>query len=245
MKKVIALHTSRRNQNTYNILVQIKDVLANNDIEVRIISLYDLNIKDCIGCEYCIHHDTCVVKDEAEELMKALQLADGIIISSPVYLQQVSGKMKTFIDRTCRWFHRPVLSEKPILSVATTKGSGLKETLSYLESVTVQWGGMNAGKIGRTIRNINQPVKQKELDKFIKLINNPSSYNPPLKSLINFEVQKSLAQLLLELDVEFWENKGWNNKPYYNNCKINPFKRFIASSIGKSIRKGMNKNKTT
>jgi multimeric flavodoxin WrbA len=243
MKKVIAIHASRRNKNTYDILVQLKNILAKKDIEVKIISLYDLNIKDCMGCEYCITNDSCVVKDEIQELMKAFEFADGIILSSPVYLQQVSGKMKTFIDRTCKWFHRPVLTEKPILSVATTKGSGLKSTLDYLESVTVQWGAMNAGSVGRNIRNIENPVENKEVKKFIQLLNNPSSYKPSLNSLINFEVQKSLAENLIDFDVEYWVNKGWNNRPYYNDCKINPFKRFIALIIGKSIRREMNRNK--
>lgn len=243
MKKVIALHTSKRKMNTYKILVQIKEILSKNDVDVEIVSLYDLDIKDCIGCEQCILKNNCVLSDETEMLMKKISSSDGIIISSPVYLQQVSGKLKTFIDRTCKWFHRPELYTKPILCVATTKGSGLKSTLLYLESVAVQWGAMPAGSIGRNIRNINTPVADKELLKFIKLLNSPLEYRPPLGNLINFEVQKALAQHLLELDMEYWKEKDWNTKPYYFPCKINAFKQIFAYCVGATIRRGMKHNK--
>lgn len=229
--------------NTYNLLVQIKEHLAKENIEVEIVSLYDLDIKSCLGCERCILQDKCVLKDDAEMLMEKIDAADGIILSSPVYMQQVSGKMKTFIDRTCKWYHRPVLYGKPILAVSTTKGSGLKSTLSYLSNVAVQWGAMPAGSIGRTIRNIDEPVSEKEISYFVKLLQSPQKYSPPLSSLINFEVQKVLTQYLGEIDAKYWNEKGWNTKSYYFPCKINCFKCMISGSVGFIIRRGIGSRK--
>lgn len=242
MKKVIALHASKRKMNTYGLLRQIKELLAKEQIEVEIISLYDVPIKDCIGCERCILTGKCVLKDEAETLMTKLVEADGIILSSPVYLQQASGKMKTFIDRTCKWFHRPELYGKPILAVATTKGSGLKGTLNYLDKVGEQWGALSAGTIGRDIRSIEKPITMQEVSRFIKLIQAPETYSPTLSNLINFEVQKSLAQHLVGLDEAYWKEKGWQTKSYYFPCKVNYFKKSVSGTIGKSMRKGMARN---
>jgi multimeric flavodoxin WrbA len=41
------------------------------------------------------------------------------ILSSPIYMGGVSGKLKVFIDRTRKWFHRPELIGKPVLFAAT------------------------------------------------------------------------------------------------------------------------------
>ncbi len=244
MKKVIAIHASRRKMNTYRLLVQIQQELAQNDAEVEILSLYDFNLGDCLGCEKCILRGGCVHRDDMELLMEKMKAADGIILSSPVYLQQVSGKLKNFIDRTCEWYHRPVLHGKPVICVATTKGSGLKATLSYLRSVAVQWGAMPAGSVGRTIRSIDTPVSKKELSGFIKLLRTPQGYRPPLSSLINFEVQKALAKYLNGIDTRYWIEKGWDKNPYYFKCRLNGIKRIASGIFGTILQHGMACNQT-
>ncbi len=232
--------------NTYRLLVQIQQKLAQNDVEMEILSLYDYNIQDCLGCEKCIMQGGCVHHDDVEVLMNKMEDSDGIILSSPVYLQQVSGKLKDFIDRTCKWYHRPVLYGKPVLCVATTKGSGLKSTLSYLRSVAVQWGAMPIGSIGRTIRSIKSPVTDKELSAFIKLLQAPQSYRPTLNSLINFETQKALAKYLNGLDTCYWNERGWDTKPYYFSCSPNRSACIISKVFGIILQCGMahGQNKT-
>lgn len=239
MKKVVALHASRRKVNTYKLLLELQQDLAGHDIEVEILSIYDYNIKDCIGCEKCILGGECIHQDDAQLLMDKMAAADGIILSSPVYLKQVSGKLKNFIDRTCKWYHRPVLDGKPVICVATTKGSGLKSTLSYLESVAIQWGAMPAGRIGRTIRNMDSAVSQKELTKFIRLLNAPQKYRPSLSILIEFEVQKALAKYIGGLDANYWKEKGWDTNEYFTHCRLNRLNCFISCMFGAVLQRGM------
>lgn len=242
MKKVLAIHTSKRKMNTYKVLLEIQEQLTKQNIKMEIVSLYDYQILDCIGCERCVITDTCVLKDDIEIIKEKIKEADGLIISSPVYLRQVSGKLKTFVDRTCVWFHRPVLSGKPVLAVSTTKGSGLKSTLSYIQEITEQWGGMEAGKIGRNIRNIETKVETKEVEIFIKLLDKPETYRPTMANLMNFQVQKALANTVLVQDKQYWDENGWNTQSYYSKCKVNPIKNIIPSTVGKIITRAM-KNK--
>ena len=239
MKKVVALHASRRKVNTYKLLLQLQQDLTGQDIEVEILSLYDYNLKDCIGCEKCILRGECIHLDDSQLLMDKMAAADGIILSSPVYLKQVSGKLKGFIDRTCKWYHRPVLYGKPVLCVATTKGSGLKSTLSYLQSVAIQWGAMPAGRIGRSIRNIDSVVTKKELSEFAWLLNAPQKYRPALNTLIEFEVQKALAKYIGGLDESYWKEKGWDTKVYFTQCSPNRLKCFISRMFGAILQRGM------
>ncbi|NLU25052.1 MAG: flavodoxin family protein [Clostridiales bacterium] len=239
MKKVVALLGSKRRVNTYALLMQIKDLLAENDIDLEILELYRFQIKDCAGCTVCVSKGNCILTDDVQQIMEQMIKADGIILASPVYLQQVSGKMKTFIDRTCSWYHRPALTGKPVLCIATTKGSGLKPTLSYLENVATQWGALNAGSIGRSIFNLEKPIGKREIARFLQLLDHPESYVPTLHQLIEFEVQKSLALTLSELDRAYWDTHKWIHQPYFYPCRRTPIKRAISGSIGRLMRKRM------
>ena len=242
MLQVIAINSSSRKMNTYGLITQVKEILKNNSIEVEIINLFDYDIKACIGCEHCLVRGGCVLKDQAFDIMEKIKLSDGIILTSPVYMENVSGKLKTFVDRTCSWFHRPEIYGKPVLVISTTKGSGLKSTLKYLERVVIQWGGFNAGKIGRSIRTINNKITESECENFIKHLSiKKEDYKPALNHLINFQVQKVLAYKLVGLDSEYWVEKEWNDDVYYFKCTIGILKRLIATSFGKFLNKVVNK----
>lgn len=236
MKEVVALLGSKRKKNTYQLLNEIKNILQKNGIRLEIMELYQYHVEPCVGCYHCVLCDKCVLQDDAQYIMKRLSEADGIILASPVYLKQISGSLKVFLDRTCKWYHRPVLTEKPVLSVATTKGSGLKATLSYLESIAVQWGAVPAGAVGRTIFTQGKHVSEKEISKFIELLNHPCSYSPSFYELLNFEIQKSMALSINQLDREYWNKKQWQDMPYFYSCKINIVYQLISSTVGKFIR---------
>jgi multimeric flavodoxin WrbA len=235
-KKVIAINSSRRRQNTYGILQKLKEGLEQKHIEVDIINLFDYEIKECLGCEQCLRGKCCPHKDDAQMLMEKLKEYDGIILSTPIYMGGVSGKLKVFIDRTCRWFHRPELVGKPALLVATTAASGLKDTVKYLEKTAVQWGAFPAGSIGRTVNTLNKTIEPKEYDSFIKyLFMEKKKYMPGINQLIFFQVQKVLAEKILPVDREYWEANNWNKRLYYFNCSINPLNRTIAKSFYKML----------
>ena len=108
--------------------------------------------------------------------------------------------------------------------------------------MVIQWGGFNAGKIGRTIRTIDNKITESECKNFIEHLNmKKENYKPSLNALINFQVQKVLAYKLISLDVEYWEGKGWNVDVYYFKCRINIFKKLIATNFGKFLNKVVNK----
>ncbi len=218
--KVIALNGSRRKQYTYGLLSSIANILTENNIEVEIINLFDYNIQECIGCERCILKDKCVLKDDLSVIMDKILESDGVILGSPVYMENISGKMKTFIDRTCKWFHRPEIYGKPVLAVVTTKGSGSTEASRYLNNVAVLWGGINAGRIRRCMINIEEPATIKECQKFIKILKEPTKYSPSIIDVVQFQTKKLLAYNTVEADKIYWQQKQWYDKPYYIKCKV-------------------------
>jgi multimeric flavodoxin WrbA len=170
-----------------------------------------------------------MIKDDYDSVIDKLNNADGIIIGTPVYLRNISGTLKNFIDRTCVYYHRTSIEGIPIMSVITTAYSGIKETDRYLSDVIVQWGAINGGTISRRATEIDVDVNQKEIQRFVELLNlDKSKYKPSVKQVVEFNTQKILAVKILKKDLTYWEEKGWLNNNYYYQCRINIFKRIIA-----------------
>lgn len=234
MKKIIIIFATRRKKNTFNLIEQISEILKNHDIEIEFINLYDYQIKYCIGCENCILKGNCILKDDVEEIMLKMKNCDGIILATPVYIESVSGILKSFFDRTCKWFHRPEIFGKPVLIISTTKGSGLKNTINYIKKVVYQWGCINAGSIGRTIITINIKIKDKECSKFIKLVlANQENRIPSVSDLFHFQIKRTLAITGgINLDYDYWKKKEWLDKSYFYDCKIKKIRKLLPQTFG-------------
>lgn len=220
MKKILILNSSYRLKNTYSVLKKIEPLLIAKGYEVEWVHLKSFHIQGCTGCECCITKDFCPLQDEAHLLMKKITSSDGIILSTPVYLNNMSGPLKLFIDRTCKWFHRTELAGKPVLLVATTQGSGLKHTIKSLSEVVTQWGMDITGTIMRTGRNLDVPVTEKELLAFCKHLDTQgNSHKASLSQVMMFSVQKALANKIFEKDRAYWESKGWLSQNYFDEHK--------------------------
>ncbi len=58
-----------------------------------------MDIKACKGCGFCNTHDSCVLSDDFEPLLKELDNAKLIIIATPVYFLGFPSGFKAFADR--------------------------------------------------------------------------------------------------------------------------------------------------
>ncbi|MFX1328492.1 MAG: flavodoxin family protein [Promethearchaeota archaeon] len=59
-------------------------------------------IKFCLHCDYCIREKKgCISKDDMEELYNKLESAKFLLFGTPVFQGNLSGQLKTVIDR-CR-----------------------------------------------------------------------------------------------------------------------------------------------
>ncbi|MBO8139500.1 MAG: flavodoxin family protein [Thermosipho sp. (in: Bacteria)] len=238
MKKVLVINGSARKGRTYQLL---KNIVEKLPYESEIVNLKDFNINECLGCEVCIKKDYCVIKDEAELLMNKIKKADGLIIGTPVYIENVSGLLKKFLDRTCRWYHRPPLIGKPVLLVATTAGSSLNFVLRYLENITTTWGMVQGGKIGRRISQ-SRIVKEQEVKSFIKAMEGNSTKYIGINKLFRFQVQKAMASNLMEIDKKYWKENNLIKKTFYYKYFTDPFSYILAVMFGKFLSKQIRKN---
>lgn len=246
MKKILLINCSKRKKNTYNLLLQAEEILKEREFDTEIINLHDYKINYCIGCECCILKGGCVLKDDVSMLMEKLKQCDGFIIGSPTYLNNMSGILKSFIDRTCVWFHRSDISGKAAFVIVDTQGSGAKNTLKSIEESLRQWGvffGGHALRVGHKIHS--NPITSQELYNFMNIVCNKKTYIPSFKDVSYFNVQKALAMNIFPLDKKFWADHNLTNLSFYPNSRVNPLKTFFGNFLYSLLSKKLRKNKSS
>ena len=100
MSKVLVITTSLRVRSNSDRLTEelirgAKD--AGHDVET--ISLKGKEIRFCIGCLACQKTLKCVLKDDAVEIAEKVKNADVLVFVTPIYYYEMSGQMKTLLDR--------------------------------------------------------------------------------------------------------------------------------------------------
>lgn len=70
---------------------------AGNQLEK--IELYNKTIGFCKGCLACQKSLRCVIHDDADTIAQKMLTADVIVFATPIYYYEMSGQMKTMLDR--------------------------------------------------------------------------------------------------------------------------------------------------
>ena len=99
-KKVLIVSTSPRKGGNSDTLAEhfAKGAEAGGH-QVEKISLYDKTISFCRGCLACQKTQRCVIHDDADIIAQKMLSADVLVFATPVYYYEMSGQMKTMIDR--------------------------------------------------------------------------------------------------------------------------------------------------
>ncbi len=101
MKIVALLGSPRLKGNSAFIAEHFLETARNLGAEIQSFALNKLTYRGCQACRACKKtSETCILKDDLTEVLSAVQEADVIVFSSPVYFGDISGQMKNFIDRT-------------------------------------------------------------------------------------------------------------------------------------------------
>jgi multimeric flavodoxin WrbA len=100
MINVLAIYGShRRGQNSDILVDKVIEGIGKENVNIEKIYASAPGIKNCTACESCFKLGRCVIKDEMQDVYQAIDRADIILSSSPVYFYSVSSHMKKLIDR--------------------------------------------------------------------------------------------------------------------------------------------------
>ena len=100
MKNVLIISTSLRGGSNSELLAkECAKGAEEAGNRVELLSLKGKKIQYCIGCLSCIKTGKCVQKDDATEIMEKLRRADVLVFATPIYYYEMSGQLKTLLDR--------------------------------------------------------------------------------------------------------------------------------------------------
>ena len=100
MKKVLIISSSLRATSNSEILADSFMKGAHEaGHEVEKISLIGVNLGFCIGCLKCQKTQRCVIRDDADDIVQKMKNMDVIVFATPIYYYEMSGQMKTLLDR--------------------------------------------------------------------------------------------------------------------------------------------------
>lgn len=133
--------------NTGQMIEMLRAPLAAEGFALEVITLGEHRIDYCIGCAFCLEKGRCWIPDDHAGLVKRLLAADGIVLASPVYVFHVTAQMKTFLDRSLGFGHKPRPTWKPGLAVSVSAGLGETQVAEYLASVLRIYGAFAVGRL--------------------------------------------------------------------------------------------------
>jgi len=131
---VVAVVGSPRPHGNTSLLVDVVlEELARRGVRARKVMLGERHVAGCLGHDDCADRRACQIGDDAADVLDAVYEADGLILATPVYYENVSAQMKAFMDRNVfRYAHDEWLRAKVVGLVAVTAETGLDETLAAL-----------------------------------------------------------------------------------------------------------------
>jgi len=142
--KIIAFNGSpRRNWNTEMMLEKALEGAKSAGADTELIHLYDLNYKGCVSCFACKLKDgksygKCVVDDDLKPMFAKVEKADALIFGSPVYLGNVTGEMRSFLERLV--FQYLTYTDPPATLFDRRIKTGFIYTMGVTEEVMNQIG---------------------------------------------------------------------------------------------------------
>jgi multimeric flavodoxin WrbA len=135
MMKALLISSSphREKSGTYLLAREVVLGLTEDGVSCEEIHLHDRTVLFCESCETC--HEKilqCPIKDDGAVILRAMLDADGIILATPNYINNVTGSMKALLDRSSHFIHCKRLLGKYLAGVVTS-GSGFADmVVDYL-----------------------------------------------------------------------------------------------------------------
>ena len=184
--------------------------------------------------EFCCGCTTCFMKGERlcphfkklEPITNAIDEADLLIFTSPVYVYHATGSMKALLDHYgWRWIvHRPderMFSKRAVV-IATAAGGGMKSTIRDIKDSLIFWGVPKVYTLGKAVMACSW---DEVTDKKRQSLEKKTSKISAKLSKENFKAKASLKGRFFftamhfankhgwnKADAEYWKAKGWTEK---------------------------------
>ena len=187
-----------------------------NSVNLKIIHLCDYKIDFCRHCEQC-HKKimNCLIKDDVHMILEKMLEADGIILASPNYINQVTASMKALFDRSSHFIHCKRLMGKYIAGVVTSGSGNDEEVLNYIKYYGHICAAQYTGGVSSSAFAVKEKLEEAYLlgKKLAQDIKDKTAYADQMKFIeATREHFKRVIQLRKDDWQEeyiYWQEKGW------------------------------------
>lgn len=131
IKTLIFNGSPRKNGDTVSLLRIFTEHLDGDHL---IVNTYNGEISPCMDCRFCRTHEGCAIHDGMTEVYDYLETCDNILIVSPMYFSELTGRMldvgsrlQTYFSATQFRGESPVLKPKRGGVILVGGGSGAPE----------------------------------------------------------------------------------------------------------------------
>jgi multimeric flavodoxin WrbA len=240
MKILVIIGSPQGKGSGYRVVTDIERQMKRmGDVDFEYLFLKDANLGLCRGCYRCAiaGEDQCPIKDDRALIEGKILGADGVILSSPIHMLNVSWPMKNFVDRFMYTNRRPrFFSQKALIVVNGITTLGPKKTL---ETMRMTLGGI---RIVHEMCVATQPWPETQrialrkeraiqdgAEKLYRACLDTRLPDPGFKEYLSFLILRSIYtewKEHLPLDFEYYRGKE-----YFYEAKIGTATRLSAVAV--------------
>lgn len=230
---ITVIYGTEHRGSTYNIVQLFLQKLKDNESEVSEFFLPKDMPHFCQGCSLCFikGEGFCPHYESVNKIREAMERADLLIFSSPVYVYHTTGQMKALLDHFgYQWMvHRPnkTMFGKMALVVSTAAGAGIKHTFKDITDSLTFWGVGKIFRYGKAVaavnwEGVNDRIKmsvRRDVDKISAEIKKAYGHvTPSIKVKVLFHTMRLVQKKagFNQADAAYWKKQGWLNgkKPW-------------------------------
>lgn len=219
--KIAVVHGQSHKSSTYNTAKLLYDKLGGEVTEFFLPKDFDCF---CKGCARCFENESqCPDYEKLKPITEAIDAADVVILTSPVYAMHATGAMKALLDHYAYRFmvHRPEekMFRKQAVCISTAAGAGMGSTIKDMADSTYFWGIAKTYKLGIAVQEtrweevkprIKKKIERKTKALARKISKRAGSIKPGMKTRGFFGIMAMMQKNGFNpADVEYWKAKGW------------------------------------
>ncbi len=227
--KILALMSSYRTHGNTAAIVEmvaahLQSLAARHGepLEYEMLPLGHADLQPCHGCRVCFDRGEaeCPLHDDLVGIKARMQAADGLLVASPIYVNDVNGIAKNWIDRLAHVCHRPEFATQCAYVVTTVGGGPTSHALRTLRMALMTWGYCVVGQAGfrmgalmkrEQAEALFQDAAARIAQQLYDALRERRFARPSFLSLMMFRIQQRAWQGVADgsIDHRYWADHGW------------------------------------
>lgn len=216
--KILLISSSphKEKSTTFSLAKEVLNGLSQVKADIETIHLSDFNVMFCKHCEQC-HKKIlqCPLPDKVNVILEEMLKADGIILASPNYINQVTASMKALFDRSAHFIHCKRLLGKYIAGVVSSGSGQAKEVLDYIKYYGHTCGAQYSGGVSSAAISIGEK-KDEAIKLGMKLFKDIQTKKNYPKQLEFIEQGRQNFRGIIQArkkewtgEYKYWQDTGW------------------------------------